>query len=219
MKSVRPKNDPAPPDNNGWSDFKGDKRSNATHGSTTDPEGRLARRSAGTGAMLSHSMHVLMDNRHGLMLDVLIEEANGTAERKAAKKMIRRIKRRHRLRPKTLGADKGYDDGEFLHEVERDLKIKPHVAIRDGAIKDEMVQGQARCRARRRSRGKGYQISLVVRRRIEPILGWLKRVGGLTKTRFAKRVKTQIYAFAAGAAYNLMRLARMEAAGLIPQTA
>lgn len=219
MKSFRPKDEDPPKDNNGWSDFEGQKRSNATHASTTDPEARLARKSSGQGAMLAHSMHVLMDNRHGLMLDIAVAEANGTAEREQAEAMIKRIRRRHRLQPRTLGADKGYDDGEFLHRVEWDLKIKPHVAIREGNIRDEGIGGQARRRARRRTGTKGYQISMVVRRKIEPVIGWMKRVAGLMKTSFARREKTQLYAYAAGAAYNLMRLARMEIAGQVPRGA
>lgn len=219
MKSVRPKDEEPPKDNNGWSDFSGEKRSNATHESVTDPEGRLARKGKAQSAMLSHSMHVLMDNRHGLMLDVTVAEANGTAEREEAEAMIKRVKRRHELNPKTVGMDKGYDDGAFLVRVERDLKIIPHVAIREGEIKAESEEGEARRRARERSKTKGYQISMVVRRRIEPVIGWLKRVGGLMKTRFSLRKKTQLYAYAAGAAYNLMRLARRELAARVEQAA
>ena len=219
MKSFRPKDEDPPKDNNGWSDFEGQKRSNATHASTTDPEARLARKSSGQGAMLAHSMHVLMDNRHALMLDVRVAEAHGTAEREMAEAMIKRVRRRHGLQPRTLGADKGYDDGEFLHRVEKGLKIKPHVAVREGKIQDEGIGGQARRRARRRARTKGYQISMVVRRKIEPVIGWMKRVAGLMKTRFARREKTQLYAYAAGAAYNLMRSARMEIARQVPQGA
>jgi transposase len=213
MKSFRPKDEDPPKDGNQWSDFQGEKRSNATHASTTDPEARLARKSAGQGAMLAHSMHVLMDNRRGLMLDVQVAEANGTAEREAAEAMIKRVKRRHGLKPKTLGADKGYDDGGFLLRLERNVKLTPHVAIREGKIKSEDAEGDARRRARERAKTKGYQKSMMVRRRIEPGIGWLKRIGGLIKTRFAKRAKTQLYAYAAGAAYNLMRMARMELAG------
>jgi len=212
MKSFRPKGEEPPKDGNGWSDFEGEKRGNATHASTTDPEARLARKSAGQGAMLAHSMHVLMDNRHGLMLDVRVAEANGTAEREAAEAMIKRVKARHGLRPKTLGADKGYDDGAFLVRLERDLKIKPHVAIRQGQVKSEGAEADARRRAQKRAKTKGYQISMVVRRRIEPGIGWFKRIAGFMKARFARRVNTQIYAYAAGAAYNLMRLARMDLA-------
>ena len=122
MKSVRPKDEDPPKDSNGWSDFAGEKRSNATHASTTDPEARLTRKSQGQGAMLAHSMHVLMDNRHSLMLDVKVAEASGTAEREAAVEMIKRVRKRHGLKPKTLGADKGYDDGAFLNRLEKDLK-------------------------------------------------------------------------------------------------
>jgi transposase len=212
MKSVRPKDEEGPHDSNGWSDFKGEKRSNATHESKTDPEARLARKSAGAGAVLGHSMHVLMDNRNGLMLDIQVAEACGTAEREAAEAMLKRVKRRHGLAPKTLGADKGYDDGAFLARLEKQMGIKPHVAIREGAIKSEGPEADARRRARQRAKTKGYQISQIVRRRIEPGLGWLKGIAGLARTRFARRARTQLCAYAAGAAYNLMRLARMDIA-------
>jgi len=212
MKSVHPKDSDPPGDSNGWSDFRGERRGNETHQSATDPEARLARKSAGTGAILAHSMHVLMDNRNALMLDVTVAEANGTAEREAAEAMLGRVKARHGLAPTTLGTDKGYDDGGFLIRLE-ERGIEPHVAIRDGEIRSEGPEAEARRRARERAAtDEGYRISQVVRRRIEPVIGWMKGVAGLAKTRFSKREKTQLYAYAGGAAYNLMRLARMDAA-------
>lgn len=219
MKSFRPKDEDPPQDTNGWSDFEGEKRSNETHASTTDPEARLARKGKGQGAMLAHSMHVLMDNRNALMLDVQVAEASGTAEREAAEAMLKRVKRRHDLKPKTMGMDKGYDDGAFLHRMEKNSKITPHVAIREGEIKNQDVEGDARRRARKRAKTAGYRMSMVVRRRIEPVIGWMKRVGGMMKSRFAGREKNQLYAYAAGAAYNFMRLARMELAQGVPGTA
>jgi transposase len=207
MKSFRPKGEDDDGDSNRWGGFAGEKRSNETHESKTDPEARLMRKAKGQASMLAHSMHVLMENRHGLIMDVRVAEANGTAEREQAEAMVRRARGRHWLRPKTLGADKGYDDGPFLDRLEHDHGVTPHVAIREGAIRADDEGGQARRRARRRQRTRGYQISQIVRRRIEPALGWIKGIGGLARTRFVGRWKTQLYAFAAGAAYNFLRLA------------
>jgi len=209
MKSFRPKGEDDDEDSNGWGGFSGEKRSNETHESKTDPEARLMRKSKGQASMLAHSMHVLMENRHGLLVDVRVAEANGTAEREEAEAMIGRVRKRQHLRPKTLGADKGFDDGAFLRRLEKDHHIVPHVAIREGAIKSHTPEADARRRARRRRRTIGYQISQVVRRRIEPALGWIKGTGGLARTRFVGRWKTQLYAFAAGAAYNFLRLAHV----------
>ena len=215
MKSFRPKDEPDDPDDgdgrgdaNRWVDFHGKKRSNETHQSRTDPEARLTRKGRGQAAILAHSMHALMDNRHGLLLDVALTEANGTAEREAAEAMIRRVQRRHALHPKTLGADKGYDDGDFLHRLERELNVKPHVAIRNGAIKSHDQNARARRRARKRAQTKAYQMSQRSRRRIEEIFGWMKQIGGMTKARFVGRWKIQLQAWATGASYNLMRLAK-----------
>lgn len=216
MKSFRPKDEPeptrhdddGPSASNRWEDFHGEKRSNVTHQSKTDPEARLARKGRGQGAILAHSMHALMDNRHGLLLDVMVTEANGKAEREAAERMLRKVRKRHRLRAKTLGADKGYDDGAFLERLEKQLKVRPHVAIRDGAIKGKDDKARARRLARQRAKHKGYQKSQRCRKRIEEIFGWIKGVAGMTKTRFVGRWKIQLQAWAAGACYNLMRLAK-----------
>ena len=109
--------------------FRGERRSNATHRSLTDPEARLARKSKGQEARLAHGFHVLMENRNGLVIDVAVSEANGRAEREQALAMIRRSKRRHALKPKTLTADKGYDAGPFLAELETAEGAVPLVPI------------------------------------------------------------------------------------------
>jgi transposase len=208
LKSFRPKDEDSG-DSNRWGGFSGERRSNQTHESKTDPEARLMRKGKGQASMLAHSMHALMENRHGLIVDVRVAEASGTAERQEAQAMLGRVRRRQWLRPKTLGADKGYDDGAFLCRLEDDHHVVPHVAIREGAIKSHTPEADARRRARRRQRTIGYQISQVVRRRIEPALGWIKGTAGLARTRFVGRWKTQLYAFAAGAAYNFLRLAHV----------
>lgn len=212
MKSIRRKDDSDDDpggDSNGWKSFKGKKRSNATHASTTDPESRLARKGKGREARLSHSMHALMENRNGLLVDIMVDEANGRIEREAALAMLDRVGRRHRLRPETLGADKGYDDGAFLEALECGRLITPHVAIRDGAISGRDVASICRLDARLRQRTKAYRASQVVRKRVEEIFGWLKTVGGLDRTRFVGRWKTQCYAYAAGAAWNFLRRANL----------
>lgn len=216
MKSVRPKDEDDSDDDcgngrdsNRWTDWHGEKRSNETHESKTDPEARLARKGKGRESILAHSLHALMENRHGLLMDVLVAAATGTAERECAEEMLRRYRRRHWTRPNTLAGDKGYDAGEFLRVLEEDLGITPHVAIREGRIKGKTAEAEARHLARKRQRNNGYRMSQRCRKRIEEIFGWMKTVAGLRKTRFIGRWKTQLYAYAAGAAYNLLRLTRL----------
>ena len=189
--------------------FHGEKRSNATHVSATDPEARLMRKGKGKEALLYHSGHLLMENRHGLCLDVRVDAADGKAERRCAKTMLTHTWRRHKLTPRTLGADKAYDDGTFLLEIE-DEAIRPHIPIRNAKIAATDAPGQARRRARRRMRTQGYSISQRVRKRVEEIIGWMKTVGGLARTRFVGRWKIAQEMLMTGAAYNLLRLARLE---------
>lgn len=117
------------PDSNAWVDFKGQKRNNKTHRSTTDPEARLYTKSDGQTALLHHSMHVLMENRHGLGVDIRIGKADGYAERKCCLRMLDRVKRTLGLEPATLGADKGYDAEDFLLALE-ERGIEPHVSCK-----------------------------------------------------------------------------------------
>lgn len=215
MKSVRRKGEkpPEPPaggsDSNNWTDWHGEKRTNKTHQSVTDSEARLARKGKGHGALLSHSMHALMENRNGLLLDIQMAEANGKAEREATHKMLGNVRRRHRLKPKTLGADKGYDDGGFLITLESKWKLTPHVAIRNGAIVQITPKAEARRRARRRRKTQGYGKSQRCRKRIEECFGWLKDVAGLRKASCVGRWKIQLYAYASAAAYNFMRMTKL----------
>lgn len=196
---------------NRWVDWRGEKRSNQTHASKTDPEARLMRKGRGREAMLAHSMHALMENRNGLVMGIGIDEANGTAERENAEGNLKGARRRHWVRPKTVGADKAFDDGGFLLRLE-DAGIVPHVAVREGKIASLDEEGLARRRARRRQRTKGYQISQRARRRIEEVFAWLKEIGGMRRARFVGRWKIQLYAYAAAASYNLLRLTRIAAA-------
>lgn len=215
LKSFRPKEEPRdhPPAAGGSNpsvDFRGEKRSNETHRSTTDPEARLAKKSPGAGAQLAHSGHVLMENRHGLCLDIRVARADGYAERKTAKKMLRRFRRRHRIVPGTLGGDAGYQAGEFLRTIEDDFAITPHVPISAPRVVAEDADGDARRRMLRRMKTLGYRISQKARKKVEQIFGWLKQPGGLRKVRHVGRWKIQQVAYLWGAAYNLLRLAHLE---------
>jgi transposase len=174
--------------------FHGERRSNDTHASTTDPEARLARKGRGHEAKLYHQGHVLMDNRHGLVVDGLVTPPAGTAERETAVEMLGRVPRNGRL---TLGADKGYDTREFV-AVLREMAVTPHVAQnttnRASAIDD------------RTTRHRGYALSQRTRMRIEEIFGWLKTVGLLRKTRHRGTARVGwMFAFTL-AIYNLVRI-------------
>ena len=166
------------------------------------------RKGFGKEAHLCHSAHLLMENRSGLCLDIAIDEANGTAERRQAIMMLDRVQGRHWLAPTTLGADTGYDAGEFLLELE-DRDIEPHVPIRAGPIKASDDRAEARRRARRRMRTKRHLISQRTRKRIEQVIGWAKTVGGLARTRFLGRARIGMDAYLTAAAHNLIRMTRL----------
>jgi transposase len=198
MKSFRPKDGRGdPPDGAGRNpavDFRGQRRVNATHASTTDAEARLARKGPGQEARLCFAGHVLMENRQGLVVDVQVTQARGTAERDAALDMLQALPgSQHR----TVGADKGYDTEDFVWEC-RDLGFTPHVAQRLRSAIDA-----------RTSRHEGYQLSQRVRKRVEEIFGWLKTVAGGRKLRYRGVARNQLWAELALAGYNLVRLAKL----------
>lgn len=216
LKSFRPKDEPVdqPPAEGGSNpsvDFRGEKRRNATHQSTTDPEARLARKSHQTAALLCHSAHGLMENRHGLCLDIRVAVADGHAEREQAKKMLRRFRQRHRIQPQTVGGDAGYEGGEFLHELETKLKITPHVPITSERVTSAGEGGDARRRMLQRMKTKACELSQRARKKIEQLFAWLKQAGGLRKVRHVGRWKIQQVAYLWAAAYNLLRLANLQA--------
>ena len=205
FKSFKRKDDDEPPkpgDGTGMVDFKGEKRSNATHQSTTDPEAKLMRKGTGQPARLSYGGHALMENRSGLCVDLLITDAT-LAEHKAARQLLTRARRR-RIHPKTLGADKGYHVKDFIQHL-REHNIRPHIARIEGR-KTPGLDG-------RTTRTEGYKVSQRKRKRIEEIFGWLKTVGGMRKTRFIGEARTQIAAYLSAAAYNLLRIAKLQTAG------
>lgn len=205
FKSFKRKDNDEPPkpgDGTGMVDFKGEKRSNATHQSTTDPEAKLMRKGNGQPARLSYGGHALMENRSGLCVDLLITDAT-LAEHQAARQLLTRARRR-KIHPKTLGADKGYHVKDFVRHL-RDHKIKPHIARIEGR-KTPGLDGRTTCT-------EGYRVSQRKRKRVEEIFGWLKTVGGMRKTRFIGQARTQIAAYLSAAAYNLLRIAKLQAAG------
>jgi len=188
-----------PPDDPGnpTVDFHGERRSNATHQSTTDPEARLAKKGRGKEAKLSYAGHVLMENRTGIAVNACVNLAEGRAEVEAAVAMVEEIPGQHRV---TLGGDKAYDTKEFVQEM-RDHQVTPHLACKATTIIDARTTGHP-----------GYAISQQKRKRIEEIFGWVKTVGGLRKTRHRGLERVGwIFTFAL-AAYNLVRMRNLAAA-------
>ena len=205
-------------DSNAWVDFKGQKRSNKTHRSTTDPEARLYTKSDGQAALPCHSMHVLMENRHGIGVDIRVGKADGYAERRCGLRMLDRVKRKLGLVPATLGADKGYDAGDFLLALEA-RSIEPHVSCKSRKEIDVPRRGQkdeagvwARWLNQQGQRERGFKASQRKRRLNEEIFGWLKGFGGLRRVRVVGRWKIQQLADVGLATLNLVRMSRLLAA-------
>jgi transposase len=206
MKSFRPKE---PPDagstpaggRNAPADFRGEKRSNQTHRSTTDPDARLYRKGPGMEAKLCFIGHGLMENRSGLIVDARLTRVSGHAERLAALDMIEGVA--DRPRAITLGADKGYDAADFVEEL-RAINVRPHVA--------RNTSGRRSAIDRRTTRHPGYAKSQRIRKRIEEAFGWIKTVAGLRKTKLRGLPKVDWTFTFAAAAYNLVRAPKLIAA-------
>jgi transposase len=193
--TASPPDDPGNPTVN----FHGEKRSNKTHQSTTDPDALLARKGNGKEAKLSYNANVLMENRNGLVSDVEVLQANGTAERDAALVMIDAIAGDHRV---TVGADKAYDTKDFVAEA-RSMNATPQVAQNNKGRKSA-IDG-------RTTRHAGYAVSQQKRKRVEEIFGWIKTVGGMQKLRHrGLELVTWTFTMAA-AAYNLVRIRNLAA--------
>jgi len=196
LKSFVPKDGSGkpPPDGgkNATVDFKGERRSNDTHASSTDPEARLYKKAEGEKSRLCYLGHALMENRHGLAVDVETTPARGTAEREAAKTMVARTV----TGKATLGADKGYDVAEFVAAM-RERSVTPHVAQKKSG---SAIDG-------RTTRHVGYALSLKKRKLVEEIFGWAKTVGGLRKARFIGLAKVAAQTVFTFATYNLTRMA------------
>ena len=213
MKSFKPK-DPGGDDDGGGddrrngsrnatADFKGQKRANATHASTTDPDAMLYRKGPGMEARLCFIGHGLMENRSGLIVGTRLTRVSGHAERLAALDLI--APQGERPRAVTLGADKGYDAKDFVMEL-RELNVRPHVARHSS--------GRRSAIDRRTTRHPGYATSQRSRKRIEEAFGWIKTVAGLRKTRFCGLARVDLAFTFAAAAYNLVRLPRLLAGAL-----
>ena len=204
--------DAAPKDSNAWVDFKGQKRSNKTHRSTTDPEARLYTKSSGQAALLHHSMHVLMENRHGLGVDIRVGKADGYAERKCCLRMLDRVKRTLGLEPTTLGADKGYDAGDFLLALE-ERGIEPHVSCKSvkeiDVPPDDDAGAWARWHNQRGQSEEAFKVSQRKRKLDEEVFGWCKVVGGMRRMRVAGRWKIQQLADIALVTLNLIRMSKL----------
>ena len=202
FKSLKRKDGTPPksgPDGTGMVDFRGEKRSNATHESGTDPEAKLMRKGNGQPAKLSFGAHALMENRSGLLVDVQITDSTLFEPKAAAPMLDRRRQGRREIR--TLGADKGYYNKAFVAWL-RTRHIAPHIARIEGRSAPGLDG--------RTTRHESYLVSQRKRKRIEEIFGWMKTVGGLKRSRFVGIAKTQLAAYMVGAAYNLLRMARLQ---------
>jgi len=198
QKSFRKKDEAAPPSDpdkgNPTVNFHGEKRSNDTHASTTDPDCRLARKSGGREAKLAYCGNAVIENRNGLVVATEVLQPNGTAERDAALLMAERLEGDHRV---TIGADRGYDTRAFVREL-RGMNVTPHVA--------QNTKGRSSAIDGRTTRHGGYAVSQIKRKRIEEVFGWMKTVGGLRKLHHRGLEKVAwMFTFTA-AAYNLVRM-------------
>jgi transposase len=206
MKSFRPKdgsdNPPEGGGRNAEANFHGQKRSNETHASSTDPDARLYRKGPGKEAKLSFIGHGLMENRSGLLVDACLTRADGHAERVAALHMIE--PRADRPCTITLGADKAYDAEDFVNEL-RSMRVRPHVAQNNNG-RSSVIDG-------RTTRHGGYAISQRLRKRIEEAFGWIKTVAGQEKTKLRGLDRVGFAFTFAAAAYNLVRLPKLLAQG------
>jgi transposase len=204
QKSFRKKDVPAGGEDdkgNPTVDFHGEKRTNETHRSTTDPEARLYRKGPGKEAKLCYLGHVLTDNRFGLVVDTCVTMATGRAEVQAAQAMLDRRRSRKAGRI-TLGADKGYDTRGFVQGM-RDSSITPHVA-QSSLGRRSAVDGRTTGR-------EGYAVSQKKRKLVEQVFGWLKTIGPLRKTKLRGVARVGwMFAFSA-AVYNLLRISNMAA--------
>ena len=208
LKSLRPKgekpSDRTPPDDPGNPsvDFHGERRQNATHQSTTDPEARLAKKGPGKEARLCYAESVLMENRNGIMIDLRVGQASGRAECEQGLEMLQEVRGPRGI---TVAGDKGYDTAAFVASC-RALNVTPHVA------QNERRPGGSALDLRTTSRP-GYAVSQRVRKRVEEIFGWIKTVGNFRRTRYRGVERTSFAAYLVGAAYNLLRIAKLRPSG------
>jgi transposase len=199
LKSFRPKDGsgkpPDGPGRNATVDFHGEQRTNDSHASTTDPEARLTKKSAGHTAKICHMAHVKMENRNGLAVDCEVNTPSGFAERDAALAMMGRG---NDGKKKTIGADKGYDHADFVTSA-REMGYTPHVS-------QNTSRGRVSPIDERTTRHSGYAVSIRIRKRIEEIFGWLKTIGGMHKMRVVGQINTEGYLLFALAGFNMIRM-------------
>lgn len=203
-KSYRPKDEQEPPAGQGRNpdvDFHGQKRSRETHASRTDPQALLYKKAQAEAARLSYIGHALVENRHGLVVDIEVTQATGTAEREAALAMLERMAERRE--GMTLGADKGYDTAAFQAAL-RERGIISHVAHNDGGRRPPIPEALAA--------DAGYVTSQRRRKIVEEVFGWMKTVGGGRKLRYVGLVRNRLWAIFTATAYNLVRIVNLEAA-------
>jgi hypothetical protein len=201
-KSFKPKDGPPtqpPAGRNVEVQWHGEKRTNGTHASTTDPEARLYRKSNNTTAVLCYSGHLLMENRSALIVDAELTTADGYAERATAIEMLARLPPRARRR--TIAGDKGYDTKGFVAEV-RALGFTPHVAPNTSRQRSA-IDG-------RTTRHAGHSVSMRIRKRIEEPFGWIKTIAGGRQLRYRGRERNRAWFKITAAVYNLLRITTLD---------
>jgi transposase len=204
-KSFRPKDGdrsggPPSPGRNAEVNYQGERRSNETHRSTTDPEARLARKGSGMAAKLSYTGHLLMEHRNALITDMELTAATGYAERDTALALLRRLPQRARRR--TVAGDKGYDTKDFIAGC-RELGVTPHVS--------QNTTNRRSAIDARTTRHPGHVVSLRIRKRIEEPFGWMKTVAGGRKLRYIGLQRNRAWFLMTGAVYNLIRITALDA--------
>jgi len=182
-------------------DFKGQKRSNKTHTSTTDPEAMLFRKSNNAAAELSYMGHLLIENRTALIVDADLTQATGFAERDCATDMLARLPKR--VRRRTVAADKNYDTKDFVADV-RGLGFTPHVA-QNNTNRRSAIDG-------RTTRHGGHDVSQRIRKRVEEPFGWIKTVGAGRKLRYIGQQRNRAWFKMETAVYNIIRISALDAA-------
>jgi hypothetical protein len=185
--------------------FRGERRSNETHASKTDPEAKLYRKAPGQEAKLGYLGHVLMENRNGMIVDAMVTQADGRAERDAALLMLYRKWRNRRQRGKrgvmSVGADKAYDTRDFVATL-REMGVRPHVAQNVKRTGGSAIDG-------RTARHASYHVSQRKRPLIEKAFGWMKQTGGMRKTKLRGLAKVTWQFIMTAAAFNLWRLPKL----------
>jgi Transposase domain (DUF772)/Transposase DDE domain len=203
-KSFKPKDHPPSPPAEGRNNavqWHGQKRSNDTHASTTDPQARLARKSAGTAAKLCYAGHLLLEHRNALIVDAELTAATGYAERDCAAEMLARLPARARRR--TVTGDKGYDTKDFVAHTTT-MGFTPHVA-QNTTNRSSAIDG-------RTTRHAGHLVSQRIRKRIEEPFGWIKTIAGGRKLRYIGQARNRAWFKLTTAVYNLLRITALDIA-------